>query len=77
MLSVCIDPTGVLSRLSIAVDESNYGPSMSTQLTVSMGALSLFKRAITCADTHARSQSFHNIRTVGLDTHLLPSHLLP
>lgn len=39
MVSVCIDQTGVLSRLSIPVDESNYGSSLSTQLTVSMGAL--------------------------------------
>lgn len=42
MVSVCIDQTGVLLRLSITVDESNYGSSLSTQLTVSMGALSLY-----------------------------------
>lgn len=39
MVSVCIDQTGVLSRLSIRADESNYGSSLSTLLTVSMGAL--------------------------------------
>lgn len=38
MVSVCIDQTGALS---ITVDESNYGSSLSTQLTASMGALSL------------------------------------
>lgn len=42
MVSVYIDQTGVLLRLSITVDESNYGSSLSTQLTVSMGALSLY-----------------------------------
>lgn len=42
MVSVCIDQTGVLLRLSITVDESNYGSSLSTRLTVSMGALSLY-----------------------------------
>lgn len=42
MVSVCIDQTGVLLHLSITVDESNYGSSLSTQLTVSMGALSLY-----------------------------------
>jgi len=41
MVSVCIDQTGVLAHLSITVDESNYGSSLSTQLTVNMGALNL------------------------------------
>lgn len=42
MVSVCIDQTGVLLHLSITVDESNYGSSLFSQLTVSMGALSLY-----------------------------------
>lgn len=77
MVSVRIDQTGVLSRLSIPVDESNYGPSLSTQLTVSMGALSLCVQCVlthTCTHrhTHAHTQNYHNIRTVGLESHLLP-----
>lgn len=42
MVSVCIDQTGVQAHLSIAVDESNYGPSLCTLLTVSEGALALY-----------------------------------
>lgn len=42
MVSVCIDPTGVQACLSIAVDESNYGFSLCTLLTVSEGALRLY-----------------------------------
>lgn len=77
MVSVCIDQTGVLSRLSIPVDESNYGPSLSTQLTVSMGALSLYVQYVlahtrTHRHTHAHTKNYHNIRTVGLESHLLP-----
>lgn len=73
MVSVCIDQTGVLSRLSIPVDESNYGSSLSTQLTVSMGALSLYVQFIPL--THTYTQSYYNIRTVGLESHLLISFL--
>lgn len=52
MVSVCIDQTGVLSHLSIPVDESNYGSSLSTRLTVNMGALSLHVR-LSCSHTHS------------------------
>lgn len=45
-VSVCIDQTGVLSHLSIPGDESNYVSSLSTGLTVSMGALSGYGQVV-------------------------------
>lgn len=69
MVSVCIDQTGVLSHPSIPVDESNYGSSPCTRLTVVMGALSLYIQYVL---THGYTQSYHNIRTVGLESHLFP-----
>lgn len=54
MVSVCIDQTGVLSRLSIRADESNYGSSPSTLLTVSMGALRLNVQFVVHVHTHTQ-----------------------
>ncbi len=62
MVSVCIDQTGVLSCLSIPVDESNYGSSLSTQLTVSMGALSLY---VQYQPRHTHTQTHRAITTLG------------
>lgn len=62
MVSVCIDQTGVLSRLSIPVDESNYGPSLSTQLTVSMGAFSLSEQYV-LTHTHTHTGTHTNTHT--------------
>lgn len=56
MVSVCIDQTGVLSRLSIRADESNYGSSPSTLLTVSMGALRLNVQFVVRVHTHTHAQ---------------------
>ena len=63
MVSVCIDQTGVLAHLSITVDESNYGSSLSTQLTVGMGALSLYVQ-------YELTDTPKSIRAVGLESHL-------
>lgn len=41
MVSVRIDQDGVLAHSSITIDESNYGSSLATQLTVSTGVFSL------------------------------------